>query len=177
MRDQHFSVVSRAIQKSIFKNQTSLNNAKDVVTALNTSELFLSENNNEKDKPRSKSIAVLFNPPEKEVVLQKKRLISDINKYYNFQNVNQDGKIEFLSSIYSDQQLNLITVDSKIEESRFIFENKIKPKQNENERFSIKRRKELIRSIEKKKKFKTCENSNLNLKSNGSFNLIFGFLF
>lgn len=147
------------------------------MTALNTSELFLSENNNEKDKPRSKSIAVLFYPPEKEVVLQKKRLISDINKYYNFQNVNQDGKIEFLSSIYSDQQLNLITVDSKIEESRFIFENKIKPKQNENERFSIKRRKELIRSIEKKKKFKTSENSNLNLKSNGSFNLIFGFLF
>ena len=60
MRDEHFSIISKALELFRHKEKRGLINSHDVVNALNTSYIYNKKN------ALSKSICLLFNPDIKE---------------------------------------------------------------------------------------------------------------
>jgi hypothetical protein len=118
IRDQHFSVVSRALEKAKNKNQRPLISAQDVVTCLNESYTNIHRGKIENNQQAEISIAIHFNRNE-ETIKRKYRFINNLNCYYNFQNtiLVEDGETSypFFSSIYSDLT-DLIPVDSVLDD-------------------------------------------------------------
>jgi hypothetical protein len=145
MRDQHFSIISRVLEKTIFKKQTSLKSAQDVVDALNENSIYINEGGNNSESLRNNSIAILFNPPNRRTVNRNKRIIKDLNCYYNLQNVLKDGEFEFFSSIFSDRT-SLIAIDSVLEDIIENFKNTVDPENNVVERISNNERSNIIQN-------------------------------
>ena len=124
MRDQHFALVSLALKKEMFKKQSGYKSGLEVVETLNKSSIYFG-------KTLNISKAFYFNPPETELTNKSKRLIPDLQCYYNLQNILNDGVYEFFSSVYSGSTL-LVPVDSTIELIEGIkFTNRIDPKINQ----------------------------------------------
>jgi hypothetical protein len=136
LRDQHFSVVSKALEKFKNKNQRPLLDAQDVVNALNESAFYVNEEKLANNKKTSRSIAVHFNRKEEQVV-RNFRVIDDsmLSHYYNFQNrmeiINGVTTFPFYSTLYSDLT-ELMDVDSQLDENNI---EKFKYSPNEREAF------------------------------------------
>lgn len=159
-----------ALEKYIFKNKTALKCAQDVVDALNSSSDFLLSEKLEKGIALSESIAIIFNPPEKETLIRKKRFIRDINCYYNFQNIRDNNNFEFFSTIFSNQT-ELIPVDSSIEEQTFLFTNSTKPEDNKIVKISNEQRSETIQYLEDKRMMiNMISRNNVTLDNGSIFN-------
>jgi len=89
MRDQHFSLISRALKNEIFRNKTSLKSAQDVVEALNNNYIYLNEEKISQNNISYISKATYFNPPITRSITKNLRIIQDLDSYYNFQNIKQ----------------------------------------------------------------------------------------
>ena len=139
MRDQHFSFLSKSVNIAKFKRKTSFKNAKEVVEYLN---MTFSQQGS---RYNSKSIAIFYNPPEKETLDIGRREIADLHCYYNLQNKwSGDGTFEFCSTIYSDLSEYLpvnctVGTNAGLEFNRFINAklNKVEETTNEERRFVI----------------------------------------
>jgi hypothetical protein len=125
LRDQHFSVVSKALEKFKNKNQRPLRDAQEVVNALNESAFYVNEEKLANNKKTSTSIAVHFNRKE-EIIVRNFRVIDDsmLSHYYNFQNrmeiINGVTTFPFYSTLYSDLT-ELMDVDSQLDENNIEF--------------------------------------------------------
>jgi hypothetical protein len=122
MRDQHFSVVSRVLERYKFQKKSVLQSAQEVVDVLNNSTDYLKgekqretqqalqENEIRKQtgkKPRAvyclpvESKAVYYNIPAQEIFVVR-REITQVTNYYNLQNILENGKFVLKSTIFSD---------------------------------------------------------------------------
>jgi hypothetical protein len=156
MRDQHFSIVTKALEKYIHKHQKCLSSAQDVVNALNSSALYLCQEKAEQNIKTGKSIAVRFNPLRTETCFDlNKRIIKEHTTYYNLHNLLEDGQFQLCSSIFSDRSKR-VKVDSEYSYKKVEF----KIKQN----FKRNRVREILDSTLKKKINKLRQRKNKILK-------------
>jgi hypothetical protein len=138
MRDQHFGVVSRILERHKFKKQSVLDSAEEVVQVLNNSQGYLREEKLAEYEARARenymrkltgkkrlafkytipiySAAIHYNLPS-QVIYPYKRKIQQMTNYYNLQNVMENGEFKLKSTIYSDLT-DLFDIDSKVTRSK-----------------------------------------------------------
>jgi hypothetical protein len=121
-------VVSRILEKSVF-TEVGFTCAQEVVDALNKSNLYIKEDKLANNNAPSISIAVYFNPPMNEIINKKRRIVNNLDCYYNLQNIEENGCYKLYSSIFSDCD-TLTPIESTIDQKKTHFKMKKDPKEN-----------------------------------------------
>jgi hypothetical protein len=128
LRDAHFSVVSRILEKSVY-TEAGFTCAQEIVDALNKSNLYLKEDKLANNIASSISIAVYFNPPMNEIINKNRRIVNNLDCYYNLRNIEENGGYKLYSSIFSDCD-TLTPIESTIEKKKTHFKMNKDPKEN-----------------------------------------------
>jgi hypothetical protein len=149
-RDQHFSVVSRAFENAVQKNQSGLNSAEEVVEALNFSYIYHNDEKLEKNQTFNTSLAIHFNPTNERGIIGGTRAITgEVELYYHLKTVMEIATDEdfedtaneivgnhifrLYTSIFSDQTF-LIPLDTSVSRrpTNFTLSTKTKDRIREN---------------------------------------------